>query len=97
MREGVSAGQRFQELARELSEMNRQAHWTEHRRRRQRPRPRAESRAAIVVQRRYEQHGLFECLLPDREKLWWPELRRIDELLEDDGIIVIGIRGPGRG
>ena len=40
-----------------------------------------------MVQRRYEQYGLFECLLPDGEKVWWPELRRIDELLEDDGII----------
>ena len=36
VREGVSAWQRFQELARELAEMNRQAHWTDYRQRRQR-------------------------------------------------------------
>ena len=40
-----------------------------------------------MVRRCYQERSLFECLLPDGEKLWSPELRRIDELLSDAAVI----------
>lgn len=40
-----------------------------------------------MVRYRYYQRGLFEALLPDADKLWPDPLRRIDSVLEDDGVI----------
>lgn len=40
-----------------------------------------------MVQRRQRERSLFEVLLPDGHKLWPDWLRKIDTLLEDDGVI----------
>jgi len=40
-----------------------------------------------MVQRRQRERSLFEVLLPDGHKLWPDWLRKIDALLEDDGVI----------
>lgn len=40
-----------------------------------------------MVRRAYQQRSLIEVLLPDADKLWDPTLRRIDALLDDDGLI----------
>ena len=40
-----------------------------------------------VVRRKHVQRSVFEVLLPDGEKLWDPVLRRIDEVLEDEGLV----------
>ncbi|MFQ5927737.1 MAG: ISNCY family transposase [Terriglobia bacterium] len=40
-----------------------------------------------MVRREHAQRSLFEMLLPDAHKLWEPELRRMDEVLEDEGIV----------
>src|SRR3989442_9073982 len=40
-----------------------------------------------MVRRAYRQHSFIEVLLPDADKLWDPTLRRIDTLLEDEGLV----------
>jgi IS5 family transposase len=40
-----------------------------------------------MVQRRQRERSLFEVLLPDGHKLWPDWLRKIDTLLEDDGVV----------
>jgi transposase, IS5 family len=40
-----------------------------------------------MVCRRHPQRSIFEMILPDGNQLWDPELRRIDEVLEDEGLI----------
>jgi len=40
-----------------------------------------------MVRRAYRQRSLIEVLLPDADKLWDPTLRRIDTLLEDEGLV----------
>ncbi len=40
-----------------------------------------------MVRRRYGQRSLFEVLLPDGDKLWEPELKEIDRLLEDEDLL----------
>jgi transposase, IS5 family len=40
-----------------------------------------------MVRRAYRQRTLIEVLLPDADKLWDPTLRRIDELLDDEGLV----------
>jgi hypothetical protein len=40
-----------------------------------------------MVRRAYRQRSLIEVLLPDADKLWDPTLRRIDTLLDDDGLV----------
>jgi IS5 family transposase len=40
-----------------------------------------------MVRRAYQQRNLIEVLLPDADKLWDPTLRRIDALLDDDGLV----------
>src|SRR3989454_3068343 len=40
-----------------------------------------------MVRRAYQQRSLIEVLLPDADKLWDPTLRRIDTLLEDEGLV----------
>lgn len=40
-----------------------------------------------MVRHRYYQRSVFEVILPDANKLWPDALRRIDSLLEDDGLI----------
>jgi IS5 family transposase len=40
-----------------------------------------------MVRRGFRQRSVFEVLLPDGDKLWEPELRRIDEVLEDEALV----------
>ena len=40
-----------------------------------------------MVRRQHAQRSVFEMILPDGEQLWDPELRRIDEVLEDEELI----------
>jgi len=40
-----------------------------------------------MVRRVYAQRSVFEILLPDGDKLWAPELRAIDELLDDEDLV----------
>jgi transposase, IS5 family len=40
-----------------------------------------------MVQRDYRQRSVFEVWLPDGDKLWDPELRAIDTVLEDDELV----------
>ncbi len=40
-----------------------------------------------MVRREYAQRSLFEVLLPDGDKLWPPELRRIDDALDDEALV----------
>jgi IS5 family transposase len=40
-----------------------------------------------MVQRDYRQRSVFAVLLPDGDKLWDPELRAIDTVLEDDELV----------
>jgi len=40
-----------------------------------------------MVRRQHAQRRVFEMILPDGDQLWDPELRRIDEVLEDEGLI----------
>jgi transposase, IS5 family len=40
-----------------------------------------------MVRRAYRQRSLIEVLLPDADKLWDPTLRRIDTLLDDEGLV----------
>lgn len=40
-----------------------------------------------MVRRRYGQRSLFEVLLPDGDKLWEPELKGIDLVLEDEELL----------
>jgi len=40
-----------------------------------------------VIRRRYTQRSVFEVLLPDGEKLWTPQLRRMDAILEDEVLV----------
>jgi IS5 family transposase len=54
-----------------------------------------------MVRREYSQRSIFEVLLPDGDKLWAPELRRIDAALDDEGLVdlvadALGHRRPLR-
>ena len=40
-----------------------------------------------MVRERYLERSVFEILLPDGEKLWPQDLRRIDEVLDDEGLV----------
>lgn len=40
-----------------------------------------------MVRRHHAQRSVFEMILPDAEQLWDPELRRMDEVLEDEELI----------
>lgn len=40
-----------------------------------------------MVRRQHAQRSIFEMILPDGDQLWDPELRRIDEALEDEALI----------
>jgi len=40
-----------------------------------------------MVRRAFQQRSVFEVLLPDGDKLWEPELRQIDTVLDDDALI----------
>lgn len=40
-----------------------------------------------MVRRQHLQRSVFEMMLPDGDQLWDPELRRIDEVLEDEALI----------
>src|SRR2546428_2745693 len=40
-----------------------------------------------MVRRAYAQRSVFEVLLPDGDKLWDPELRAIDEMLDDEQLV----------
>jgi len=40
-----------------------------------------------VVRRQHAQRSIFEMILPDGDQLWDPELRRIDEVLEDEVLV----------
>lgn len=46
-----------------------------------------------MVQRRQRERSLFEVLLPDGHKLWPGWLRKIDTLLEDEGVIEVVAQG----
>ena len=46
-----------------------------------------------MVQRRQRERSLFEVLLPDGHKLWPDWLRKIDKLLEDEGVIEVIAQG----
>src|SRR5438876_551257 len=46
-----------------------------------------------MVQRRQRERSLFEVLLPDGHKLWPDWLRKIDTLLEDEGVIEVVAQG----
>ena len=46
-----------------------------------------------MVQRRQRERSLFEVLLPDGHKLWPDWLRKIDTLLEDEGVIEVIAQG----
>ena len=46
-----------------------------------------------MVQRRQRERSLFEVLLPDGHKLWPEWLRKIDTLLEDDGVSEVVAQG----
>lgn len=48
---------------------------------------RGDASGDAMVRRAYQQRSLIEVLLPDADKLWDPTLRRIDALLEDDGLV----------
>ena len=40
-----------------------------------------------MVRRQHAQRSVFEMILPDGDQLWDPELRRIDEVLEDEALL----------
>ena len=40
-----------------------------------------------MVRRQHAQRSVFEMILPDADQMWDPELRRIDEVLEDEALI----------
>ncbi|HUJ81742.1 MAG TPA: ISNCY family transposase [Candidatus Acidoferrales bacterium] len=40
-----------------------------------------------MVRRQHPQRSVFEMILPDADQMWDPELRRIDEVLEDEALI----------
>ena len=40
-----------------------------------------------MVRRQHPQRSIFEMILPDGEQWWDPELRRLDEVLEDEELI----------
>src|SRR3989441_4531246 len=42
------------------------------------------------------QRSIFEMLLPDGDKLWDPTLRRIDEVLQDEGMTDLVVEALGR-
>lgn len=46
-----------------------------------------------MVRRRQRQRSLWEVVLPDAHKLWPADLRRIDELLDDDEVLEVIARG----
>ena len=48
------------------------------------------------MRRAYRQCSLIEVLLPDADKLWDPTLRRIDALLDDEGLVDRVAEASGR-
>ena len=49
-----------------------------------------------MVRHRQAQRWLWESVLPDADKLWPKDLRRIDELLEDDAVlepVIVALQG----
>jgi hypothetical protein len=40
-----------------------------------------------MVRRQHRQRSLWEVVLPDADKLWPADLRRIDALLEDEAVL----------
>jgi IS5 family transposase len=46
-----------------------------------------------MVRRRQRERSLWEVILPDADKLWPADLRRIDQLLDDDDVIEVIARG----
>jgi hypothetical protein len=55
----------------------------------------ASPRDDAIVRRAYQQH-VIDVLLSDGDKLWNPVLRRVDAILDDDGLVdrVGGGAGP---
>lgn len=49
-----------------------------------------------MVRREYVQRSVFEVLLPDGDTLWDPALRRIDEVLDDEGLLDLVAEALGR-
>jgi IS5 family transposase len=49
-----------------------------------------------MVRRAFVQRSLVEVWLPDRDKLWDPALRAIDEVLTDDGLVDQVVEALGR-
>src|SRR5437899_7433333 len=49
-----------------------------------------------MVRRRHGQRSIFEMLLPDGDKLCEPTLRRIDEVLQDEGMTDLVVEALGR-
>jgi len=49
-----------------------------------------------MLQRAFRQRSVFEVLLPDGDKLWDPVLRRIDEVLDDEGLVDLVAEALGR-
>ena len=49
-----------------------------------------------MVRRAYRQRSLIEVLLSDADKLWDPTLRRIDALLDDEGLVDRVAEASGR-
>jgi len=49
-----------------------------------------------LVRRKHVQRSVFEVLLPDADKLWDPALRRVDEVLDDDGLVDLVADALGR-
>lgn len=46
-----------------------------------------------MVRRRQRERSLWEVVLPDADKLWPADLRRIDELLDDEDVVEVIARG----
>src|SRR2546425_9206329 len=89
MRGGVAVWQELQALLRELAEVNRG-------RRESRGARGRRPRGGNMVRRRHGQRSIFEMLLPDGDKLWDPTLRRIDEVLQDEGMTDLVVEALGR-
>jgi len=42
-----------------------------------------------MVRRRHRERSLWELVLPDADKMWPPALRRIDQLIDDEGLVEV--------
>src|SRR5574341_1616487 len=49
-----------------------------------------------VVRRNHVQRSVFEVLMTEADKLWDPALRRVDEVLDDDGLVDLVADALGR-